>query len=87
MELRSKFFRTMELKDMTGMGKENANWPGWWRPHDGDPWLELMLKYLSEEDQITVIAQLMKNDIAMKEQTLKVQKMAVEMLKKGRSVE
>lgn len=61
--------------------------PDWWRPQDGDPAIELLLKYLDRDDQITIVTQVIQNDIAMKEQNLKLQKMAVEMLKRGRKVE
>jgi hypothetical protein len=66
---------------------EMAKIPDWWRPHDGDPMLDLLLKYLSHEDQVAIVAQVLQNDIAMKEQALKLQRMALEMLKKGRKVE
>lgn len=56
--------------------------PDWWHPHDGDPVLSLLIPYLGEEDQRKIISQVLRNDIAIKEQALNVEKMALEMLKK-----
>jgi hypothetical protein len=58
-----------------------------WKPYDGDPFLELLLKYLSEEDQVTIVAQVLQQDIAMKEKALDIQKMALKLMKKGRNIE